>query len=131
MGNCVTRETVTTTQKTEKYSSTSQEVVEETVLTAQGNIEMETESKEIETFTNSSNGCIDDEELLETLPEKKKISLLGEQYSDSERTETAEKEEEVGISDIVKNVDGPTRQRKGRPKLCKKERSKSESPIGG
>ena len=53
MSDCERRETVTTTQKTEKYSSSSQEVVEETVLTAQENIEMETESKEIETFTNT------------------------------------------------------------------------------
>merc|ERR1712183_352662 len=102
-----------------------------------GNMRKETESKENEASSKSDNGyCIDDEELIDTLPEKKKISLLGEHYSDSDivtsgRSETLEEEEHVGIHpDIVKNVDGPTRQRKGRSKVSKKQRSRSGSPGG-
>ena len=138
MSDCEMRETTTMIERTEQYSSSSQEiVVVETVLETQENIKLETESKENETSNKSDNGyCIDDEELLETLPEKKKISLLGEHYSDSdvvasERSETLEGEEHVGIHpDIVKNVDGPARQRKGRAKLSKKQRSRSGSPAG-
>ena len=127
MSDCEMKETTTTTHKTEQYSSSSQEIVVETVLGTQENIMMETESKENET---SDNGCIDDEELRETILENKKISLLGEHYS--KRSDTSEAEEHCGIHpDIVKNVDGPARQRKGRSRLSKKPRSRSGSPGGG
>ena len=137
MSDCEMRETTstTTTHKTEQHCSSAQEIVVEAVLETQENIRMETESKEDATSTKSDNGCIDDEELLENLPEKK-ISLLGEHYSDSdvvtsETSETPEREEHVGIHpDIVKNVDGPARQRKGRSRVSKKQRSRSGSPAG-
>ena len=132
MSECEMRETTTTTHKTEQYSSASQEIVVETVLETQENIRMESESKENEPSKSDNGYCIDDGELLETLPEKK-ISLLGEQYSDSDvvSSEMSEKEEHVGIHpDIVKNVDGPARQRKGRARVSKKQRSRSGSPAG-
>ena len=125
VSDCEMRETstATTTQKTE------QQILVETF---QENIRMETGSTENETSNKSDNGCIDDEE---TLDEKKKISLLGDLFVTSERSDSAEREEHEspGIHpDIVKNVDGPvpTRQRKGRPRPSHKQRSRSGSPGG-
>ena len=137
MPDCELKET---TSRTEQYSSSSQEIVVETVLGTQENvikyqtqIIMKTEGRENDI---SNERGIDDEELDETLPVNKKISLLGEHYSESdlvtsERSETAEGEENVGIHpDIVKNVDGPARQRKGRSRPSRKEMSSSGSPVG-
>ena len=130
MSDCEMKETTSTTQKTEQHYSSSQEIVVETASGPQENIREETETKEKETYNERENGCIDDEELRETILENKKISLLGEHYS--ERSDTSETEEHCGIHpDIVKNVDGPARQRKGRSRPSRKQKSRSGSPGGG
>ena len=79
MSDCEMKETPSTTQKTEQHSSYSQEIVVETASGTRENIREEAETKEKETYNESENGCIDDEELRETILENKKISLLGEQ----------------------------------------------------
>ena len=54
---------------------------------------------------------------------KQKISLLGDQYSSAR--------EEVISPDLLKNVDGPTNQRKGSSRLSKKQSRRSKSPADG
>ena len=54
---------------------------------------------------------------------KQKISLLGDQYSSAR--------EEVISPDLLKNVDGQTKQRKGSSRLSKKQSRRSKSPVDG
>ena len=54
---------------------------------------------------------------------KQKISLLGDQYSSAR--------EEVISPDLLKNVDGQTKQRKGSSRLSKKQSRRSKSPADG